>query len=351
MSFPKGIMDLILNILEEFLDTFITIEVKVDQQMDEANAITLLNDLEQFYETCKITHSQTWKKVVQKAGIAIVGVAKHIEDYNNYQWADKSFGDLRRPKTKDCSEKESCQKCRIASSSDNEKFEKDARSRNSRYLFLAKRYFDNCFETTKYQEFSSEDKKQLDYLKIGLEKTYNMIEAEIDKIVVKGKEFILWKDLDDLYGTIDILYSKNTFGTDHIDDKPLIKEEWMETVSRIELFFYELAEHVGEYCVEFKKLLAPISERSEWKVNRNSFSVPCNEKNKCKKCVESQIPTGALANKTKLKTSDEAGCLTQKPYNYERTKINFTLDDLENSSEDDDYQPGSAVMPGTSERK
>ena len=69
MSFSEGIMDLILSILEEFLDTFITIEVKIDQQMEEANAISLLNDLEQFYETCKITHSKTWKKEKECIGV------------------------------------------------------------------------------------------------------------------------------------------------------------------------------------------------------------------------------------------------------------------------------------------
>ena len=64
------------------------------------------------------TQKQMWKEAVQKAGSAIVEMAEHVEDHNNYpshfQWAKKGFGDLRRPKINPCGDGETCRNCKLA---------------------------------------------------------------------------------------------------------------------------------------------------------------------------------------------------------------------------------------------
>ena len=283
----------------------------------------------------------------QEVVSAIINVSEHVEDYNSYYGASKYFGDLRAPKNIDCTGLESCRACRIASINDQEDYEKNARKRNSKSLEAVKSYFDNCFDQIKHQEFSKEDQIQLDNLKNELESTYNNVEKEIDKTVVRGKELKLWRDLDDLYGNIDDLYSMDTFGNDHINDKPIIKEEWKKMTSKVESFFYQLADHVDEYGLNQRilgKLLGPKSEMTEWRVHKWSNSIPCNEENKCKKCLECPISNINTSNNAKPKSSDDPTIKILKPYSYARSKVNFTMQDIDDPSDQDNYEIPSDVM-------
>ena len=57
----------------------------------------------------------------------------------------------------------------------------------------------------------------------------------------------MWKDLDKLYGNLDILYSSDQFGNKHFDDMPLIREDWKRILLKIESVFYKVANHLDVY--------------------------------------------------------------------------------------------------------
>ena len=117
----------------------------------------------------------------------------------------------------------------------------------------------------------------------------------------------------------------------------LMENEWTKVVKEAEAKFIDAAEHLESYnnyfgaSQSFGSLQMP-------KIN------PCDEKDLCNVCLDKTTSKGkakAQLNTTKEKKTEKDSCSLpdiQKPYSFSRTKINFTLEDLENSrDEDDDY--------------
>ena len=72
---------------------------------------------------------------------------------------------------------------------------------------------------------------------------------------------------------------------------------------------------------------------------------PCDEKSLCKKCVAKK-PSSEIPSKDSGKKQNHQEMLAnpipstsgiQKPYTFARSKINFTMDDLEDSGGEDNY--------------
>ena len=204
------------------------------------------------------------------------------------------LGQLRRPKAIPCQEKESCWNCKKVSENDIESFDKKARQRNLRYFSYTKKFLSNCFEQINLAN-QKVRKEELSKMLNEIEKQYQEIEQEIEKITREAKAKILSKDLDELYGSIDVLYSSDTFGNKHYEDDPLIRKVWKEKILEIETFFYELADHIDVYdsCRyinrDFGKLLIPKNAANGWKFSPYESAKPCDEENYCKKCLNLQI--------------------------------------------------------------
>ena len=119
---------------------------------------------------------------------------------------------------------------------------------------------------------------------------YQEISEVIETTAKEAKNKTFWKDLDKLYGGIDILYSNSDFGNKHYDDKPLIREGWKEKIKKIESVFYKLADHVDVYDLcqysnrDFGQLLTPKNAANGWKFSPYQSSEACDEENYCKKC-------------------------------------------------------------------
>ena len=102
---------------------------------------------------------------------------------------------------------------------------------------------------------------------------------------------------------------------------------------------YEVADHVEPY----------------WYAQTRGFDStilvskkePCNETAKCKKCLNKKESTDvAVTQLSPEKNSDPRPSTSgvKKPYTFARSRINLTIEDLENSSEDEDFDPISMYL-------
>ena len=82
----------------------------------------------------------------------------------------------------------------------------------------------------------------------------------------------------------------------------------------------------------------------------NDLSVPkdeaCDKNEKCKKCSNKVTSNDISMQQKKENIADSMPSTSgiSKPYTFRRSKVNFTIEDLENSSEDDEFLPMSMYL-------
>ena len=399
MSLPKDVIKTMVKIYHNFLNLYKEIEHEIKEKAKIATGLKDIDDISSLFNS---NFFGKWIDAIQVAQLAIIKFADHIEDFNKYYGAYTLLGDLKRPKVKSCLDrKENCQECHqkyllqkkkrenntsvgatihydpldqanlsedsddegydtsskpkvyftlkeLENSGDTENFSPDLPATNSklnlepcagfcekckpklliekevlidhlqpinrRHNDLAKEYLSKSSKQFYCSEGGSEFFNEM---KNEVEKHYKWAENEIQSILTEDTVFQRWKDFNS-------------------DGRKLFYEKWKKMIFKINTKVLELADHVQTW----------------WYGKINGFpdiSIPmeesCNENDPCRKCVNKK-PCVESQQYQDVSNSTPSTSGVKKLYSFSRSKVNFTMEDLENSSgeDDDDYNPVSMYL-------
>ena len=120
------------------------------------------------------------------------------------------------------------------------------------------------------------------------------------------------------------------------DKRKKMMEKWKNIISKIKFQVFEVADHVQIWS--YAKTIS--NDFADIMISRN---YPCDKYHPCKKCAEKKTSNESLINHFQTQQDKEdilqakpSTSGVKKPYSFKRSKVNFTMEDLENSSGEED---------------